>query len=292
MRIRAALISLLSTLALTTSFLLGAGPAGASGFERGPAPDPGYFLKGPFAFGSFGVANAATPGFGAATIYYPTSRAEGRFGGVAIVPGFTGTQAAVSWLGPRLASNGFVVITLDTNGPFDSPASRGTQLLAALDYLTRSSTVTNRVDPTRLAVMGHSMGGGGALEAAKARPSLMATVPLSPWDSDRIWPEIVSPTLIVGAEKDTTAPVGTYAKPMFAGIPTVTKKAYLELNDAGHSAVTMPSMDVARSSISWLKRFVDGDTRYDQFLCPGPPASPTGLPSAFPVSAYTITCPV
>jgi dienelactone hydrolase len=287
MRIRAALIALASTLALTTSWLLGAGPAGAAGYERGPDPTAAFFVTGPFAFAKFTVANAATPGFGAATIYYPTSTAEGTFGGVAIVPGFTGTQAAVSWLGPRLASNGFVVITLDTNSPFDSPASRGTQLLAALDYLTRTSAVRTQVDATRLAVMGHSMGGGGALEAAKARPSLKATVPLSPWDSDRTWPEIVSPTLIVGAEKDTTAPVGTYAKPMYTGMTAAPEKAYLELNEAGHSAVTAPNPDVATSAISWLKRFVDGDARYSQFLCPGPVASQTGT-----VSAYTNTCPV
>jgi hypothetical protein len=28
-------------------------------------------------------------------------------------------------------------------------------------------------------------------------------------------------------------------------------------------------------SISWLKRFVDNDTRYEQFLCPAPRVSTT-----------------
>ena len=53
----------------------------------------------------------------------------------------------------------------------------------------------------------------------------------------------------------------------------VSEKVYLELNDAGHSAVTISNTDVATGAISWLKRFVDGDTRYSPFICPGPAAS-------------------
>lgn len=30
---------------------------------------------------------------------------------------------------------------------------------------------------------------------------------------------------------------------------------------------------IAQHSISWLKRFVDDDLRYDQFLCPAPSTS-------------------
>jgi dienelactone hydrolase len=290
MRIRAALTGLVATLVLVFPALLGGAVTNAAGYERGPAPTLAALdaTLGPFAIAQTSVANSATPGFGAATIYYPTSTAEGTFGGVAIVPGFTGTQASIRWLGPRLASHGFVVITLDTNSLFDSPAARGDQLLAALNYLTASTTaVSSRVDKTRLAVMGHSMGGGGAVEAAKDRPSLKATVPMAPWNTDRTWPEVVSPTLIIGAEKDTTAPVATHAIRFYDGMTVVSEKAYLELNEARHSATNSPNTETARGAISWLKRFVDSDTRYSQFLCPGPTPSQTGT-----VSAYRNTCPV
>ena len=79
-------------------------------------------------------------------------------------------------MGPWLASHGFVVIGIETNSRNDFDTARGTQLLAALDYLTQQSPVRNRVDPNRLAVAGHSMGGGGALSAAIRRPSLKAAV--------------------------------------------------------------------------------------------------------------------
>ena len=42
-------------------------------------------------------------------------------------------------------------------------------------------------------------------------------------------------------------------------------------------------MTIAKYSISWLKRFVDDDTRYEQFLCPGTGGSA--------IQEYRDTCP-
>src|SRR5690349_10642984 len=135
----------------------------ANPYERGPAPTTASIeaLRGPFATATVTVPASGARGFGGGTIYYPTSTSEGTFGAVAISPGFTATQSSVAWLGPRLASQGFVIITIDTLSRYDSPASRGDQLLAALDYLTTSSSVRSRIDASRLGAMGHSMGGGG-----------------------------------------------------------------------------------------------------------------------------------
>ena len=290
MKLRAALVAVLATLALTTPALLGGAVAGAAGFQRGPEPTlAGLAAAGPYGVSQVTVANSATPGFGSATIYSPTSTAEGTFGGVAIVPGFTGTQASIAWLGPRLASHGFVVITFNSNSPFDQPSQRGDQLLAALTYLTTTSSVRTQVDANRLAVMGHSMGGGGALEAAKDNPSLRATIGLTPWNTDRTWPEIVTASLVVGAERDTTAPVASHAKPFYNSMTNAPEKAYLELNEAKHSSVTSTNPTVSTYSIAWLKRFVDDDTRYSQFICPGPDFAQTGT---LPVANYLNTCPV
>jgi hypothetical protein len=68
---------------------------------------------------------------------------------------------------------------------------------------------------------------------------------------------------------------------------TVPEKVYLELNEASHSATNSPNTETARSAISWLKRFVDSDARYSQFICPGPTASQSGT-----VSVYLNTCGV
>ncbi|MET9434981.1 dienelactone hydrolase family protein [Streptomyces sp. NPDC006551] len=255
-------------------------------YERGPAPTVASIeaLRGPYAVAETSVSSLAVTGFGGGTVYYPTSTADGTFGAVVISPGFTATQSSIAWLGPRLASQGFVVFTIDTNTTMDQPDSRGRQLLAALDYLTQRSVVRGRIDSTRLGVMGHSMGGGGALEAAKSRPSLQAAIPLTGWNTDKTWPEISTPTLVVGADGDTIAPVASHSEPFYENLPSSLDKAYLELNGATHFTPNTSNTTIAKYSVSWLKRFIDNDTRYEQFLCPLPRPSLT-------IEEYRGTCP-
>ncbi|MFE7506111.1 serine aminopeptidase domain-containing protein [Promicromonospora sp. NPDC057488] len=252
---------------------LAAGPAASAddGFRRGPDPTEASIEAplGAFAVEQLVIPRAAAEGYGGATVYYPADTSEGTFGAVAVAPGYTGTQASIAWLGPRLASQGFVVVTIDTNSPGDSPDRRGDQLLAALDQL-RDTAVADRVDPARLAVMGHSMGGGGSLEAAKDRPTLRAVVPLTPWSVDKTFPEVTAPTLIIGAEDDIVARVRLHAEPMYESLPAGGDKAYLELRDATHDAPVLPDTNIARYGISWLKLYVDDDERYARFLCPAP----------------------
>ncbi|HZG04880.1 MAG TPA: alpha/beta hydrolase [Streptomyces sp.] len=241
-------------------------------YERGPDPTEQSIeaVRGPYATSQTSVSSLSVTGFGGGTIYYPTTTSDGTFGAVAVAPGFTADQSSMAWLGPRLASQGFVVFTIDTLTRLDQPGSRGDQLLAALDYLTQRSSVRSRIDSRRLAVMGHSMGGGGSLEAAKDRPSLKAAIPLTPWNLDSSWREITTPTFIVGADGDTIAPVSSHAEPFYESLPSSTDRAYLELNNATHFAPNTSNTEIAKYSISWLKRFVDDDTRYEQFLCPLP----------------------
>ncbi|MFF9044110.1 alpha/beta hydrolase family protein [Streptomyces parvulus] len=255
-------------------------------YERGPAPTQSSIeaLRGPYSVADTSVSSLSVTGFGGGTIYYPTSTSDGTFGAVVISPGFTAYQSSISWLGARLASQGFVVFTIDTNTTLDQPDSRGRQLLAALDYLTERSSVRGRIDSSRLGVMGHSMGGGGSLEAAKSRPSLQAAIPLTPWNTDKSWPEVSTPTLIFGADGDTVAPVASHAEPFYSGLPSGTDRAYLELNNATHFSPNSSNTTIAKYSISWLKRFIDNDTRYEQFLCPLPRPSLT-------IEEYRGNCP-
>ncbi|MFY1594472.1 alpha/beta hydrolase family protein [Micromonospora sp. WMMD737] len=262
-----------------------AAQAAANPYERGPAPSVALLeaSRGPFATASQSVSSLSVTGFGGGVIYYPTSTAEGTFGAVAISPGYTAAWSSIDWLGPRIASHGFVVIGIETNTRLDQPDSRGRQLLAALDYLTQRSSVRGRIDASRLAVSGHSMGGGGSLEAAVSRPSLQAAVPLAPWNLDKSWSDVRVPTLIIGGESDSVAPVSSHSEPFYNSIPASSEKAYLELNGASHFFPQTVNTPTARQAVAWLKRFVDDDTRYEQFLCPGPSGSA--------IQEYRNTCP-
>ncbi|MCT4353384.1 dienelactone hydrolase family protein [Streptomyces sp. Je 1-79] len=272
------------------AFLAGPAPAATAAdnpYQRGPAPSVASIeaARGSYAVSQTSVSSLAVTGFGGGTVYYPTSTSDGTFGAVVISPGFTAYESSIAWLGPRLASQGFVVFTIDTLTTLDQPDSRGRQLLAALDYLTQRSSVRGRVDASRLGVMGHSMGGGGTLEAAKSRPSLKAAIPLTGWNTDKTWPEISTPTLVVGADGDTVAPVGSHSEPFYESLPASLDKAYLELNGATHFTPNSSNTTIAKYSISWLKRFIDDDTRYDQFLCPVPRPSLT-------IEEYRGSCPL
>ncbi|MFH9570906.1 alpha/beta hydrolase [Streptomyces sp. NPDC017230] len=275
-----------AVVAFSTLTSPGAQAAADNPYERGPAPTESSIeaLRGPYSVADTSVSSLAVTGFGGGTIYYPTSTSDGTFGAVVISPGFTAYESSIAWLGPRLASQGFVVFTIDTNTTLDQPDSRGRQLLAALDYLTERSSVRGRVDSSRLGVMGHSMGGGGSLEAAKSRPSLQAAIPLTPWNLDKSWPEVSTPTLIVGADGDSIAPVSSHSEPFYSSLPSRTDRAYLELNNASHFTPNTSDTTIAKYSISWLKRFIDNDTRYEQFICPLPRPSLT-------IEEYRGNCP-
>jgi pimeloyl-ACP methyl ester carboxylesterase len=284
-RARRLLVAAAAAVALIAGPGVTAAHAADNPYERGPAPTSAALdaSRGPFTVATDNVSALVT-GFGGGTIYYPTDTSQGTFGAIAISPGFTATWSSISWLGPRIASHGFVVIGIETNTLYDQPDSRGDQLLAALDYLTRSSSVRSRIDTSRLAVAGHSMGGGGSLEAARDRPSLQAAVPLAPWNLTKSWSGLRVPTLIVGGESDSIAPVASHSIPFYSSIPAASEKAYLELNNASHFFPQTVNTPTGRLAVAWLKRFVDNDTRYDQFICPGPTGSA--------IDEYRNSCPL
>jgi alpha-beta hydrolase superfamily lysophospholipase len=278
---------LTSVLTSVIGFGVAAAPAHAQDnpYERGPDPTESSIeaARGHYSVSDTSVSSLVR-GFGGGTVYYPTSTADGDFGAVVIVPGYTARESSIAWLGPRIASQGFVVFTIDTDSAYDQPGERADQLQAALDYLTDDSDVADRVDPDRLAVMGHSMGGGGSLEAARENPDIQASIPMTPWHTTKSWSSVTTPTLIFGAENDSIASVRSHAEPFYNSIPTSRDKMYIELNGASHFAPNSSNTTIAKYSISWLKRFVDNDTRYDRFLCP--------LPDGSAIEESRGTCPL
>jgi dienelactone hydrolase len=284
-RFRASFGALVGVLALAGGTLVGS-PTDAqvsNPFQRGPNPTNASLeaAQGPFAIAT--VTVPAQAGFNGGTIYYPTDTSQGTFGAIAVSPGFLSPQAAIAWTGPRIASHGFVVITIDTFTPFDFPSGRATQLKAALDYVRNTSTVRNRVDGTRLGVMGHSMGGGGTLEAARDNPTYQAAVALQPWDIFQAFNTVGVPSSIIGAQNDFIAPVSGHSEPFYEQIPAAAEKSYLEVAGADHFLGTQAQVTQAKQAVVWFKRYIDNDTRYEQFMCPGPSGSL--------VVEYRQTCP-
>lgn len=229
--------------------------------------------------GAYAVASYSdfpeVPEFGAATIYYPVD-APSSVGGVAIAPGFTERQSHIAWWGPRLASHGFAVLVLDTNDPRDRPDARAEALMAAVRVLRAEngragSPLRGRVDVAKMAVMGHSMGGGGVLIAASEHSDeLRAAIPFTPWEPEADLSGVRVPTLVIAGSDDSIAEVGAHAWRHYNLIPASTTKVYLEVDGGDHFiADTDQGSDLAtvgRYGIAWLKLYLDGDERYRDLI--------------------------
>lgn len=274
--------------------------AQAGPYDRGPDPTAASLEA---STGAYSVASSkitAPSGYGGGTVYYPSDTSDGPFGVVSFSPGFVNSQYINKWWAPALASRGFVVIMIDTLTPFDLPGLRGNQLLASLkDVIARSQSSNTpyygKIDPNRRAVMGHSMGGGGTLSASMSDATLKAAIPLAPWSTINNWGRDTVPTLVMAGESDAIAPSATMASVFYASLPNTISKAYLEFKGAGHffpnnNGPTALKPIMTKYAVSWLKLFVDGDTRYKKFLC-GSLHDADVTANAALLSAYKDNCP-
>jgi dienelactone hydrolase len=247
----------------------------ASAVQIGPNPTKSSLeaSRGPFSVSDFRITNPN--GYGAGTVYYPTN-AGAKVGVISIVPGFVSYQNSIAWWGPRLASHGFVVVTIDTLTTLDQPDSRSTQQLRALDQVVAlgsnsRSPLYNKIDSTRTGVMGWSMGGGGSLISAQRRPSIKAAAPQAPWNVSSNFSSLTVPALIFSCQSDIVAPVISHANPFYNSM-TRNPKQLLEKTLGDHFCVNDPNPTIGLKGVSWMKRFMDGDTRYTTFACSNPNA--------------------
>jgi dienelactone hydrolase len=241
---------------------------------RGPDPTEASLMApaGPFTVGTVTVPSSA--GFGGGTIYYPSNN-PGPFAEISIAPGFIENQSAIAEWGPRLASNGFVVITINTTNGFIDPSARSTEQRQALDYVAAqgqvsSSPIFGKVDSNRRGVAGHSMGGGASLISIQSDPNVDAAMPLAPWNSSTNFSGINRPVLIFACQNDGIAPVGSHASPFYNSIPATTKKMYLSVTGGDHFCANSPtgaSGTAGKWGVAFFKKFLDVDTRYDPWVC-------------------------
>lgn len=211
-------------------------------------PDPtlsSVQADGPFAISSQSISGN---GFGGGTVYSPNT--AGKYAIVAFCPGFTATQSSIQVMGQRLATHGFIVVTMNTNSTFDQPSSRATQLIAALNAVAslNAGPVAGKQDTTRRVVTGHSMGGGGTLIAATNNPSLLAAVALAPWNTSTNFSGDKVPSAIIGGSSDTVAPPNQHSIPFYNSM-TQNKKLLGIINGATHfflqdNPANQPASDV------------------------------------------------
>lgn len=223
--------------------------------------------NGPFTVASKAIPRQLANGFGGGTIHYPTNAGDcGLLGGIAVIPGYVSYEASIKWWGPRLASWGFVVITIDTNSIYDDPNSRATQLSAALDHIVSDSTVGAQIDSTRLGAIGWSMGGGGALQLATQRSDVRAIITQTPYH-DKDYGIMDTPVLFITCQNDRIASNKKYSSAFYnhAAGP----KIKIEIKNGSHFCPSYRFNEIllSKPGIAWMHRYINGDTRFDKFLC-------------------------
>jgi len=247
--------------------------AALSGFAQaqvvGPAPTATSIRQdGPFAISSQTVAGQ---GFGGATVYSPNT--IGQYPYIVFCPGFTARQNSITTMARRLATWGFVVATIDTNSVFDFPDSRGTQMAAALRAVAAITTgpaagKVNRAANKR-GVTGHSMGGGGTLNALQNDRTLLAGFGFAPFNVDTNFGALVNQAAaIAGGQNDNVAPTAQHATPFFNVIsPDNPSLLCIEAaEDHFFVSENPPDQPSSLYQIAWFKVFLANDERFRPFL--------------------------
>lgn len=271
--------TIFGALALATATLMPFGTAYAEGFERGPAPTAASLnATGPYALGEYKIAaaDAKSHNYGGATVYYPKAPQGETFGVVVMVPGFLAFQAVYENLVKKIASHGFVVVNMDTVAKADQPDTRAAEMADALQHVVGLAQTGNVpyaavADLSRRAAVGNSMGGGAVLTAGVADHGLKAIVALQPWHTTKSFAGNGVPTLIVACKNDLIAPNKTHSDPFYQSLPAALPRAEIEVSAAGHLCATFLGTKaqlntMGKSTVAWLKRFVDEDQRYDALV--------------------------
>jgi dienelactone hydrolase len=220
--------------------------------------------------GGAAYGDAAVLGDGS-ELYFPEG-ATPPFASIVIVPGFTAQRSDIAPWASFLASHGIVSLAIDTNTVGDLPDVRSQGLLDALASLKKEnartgSPIAGKLDLSRMAVMGWSMGGGGTWLTADAHPELKAAVSLCGWILDSVGSKTTVPSLQLAVRDDELA--AGMSQPIYAAIPNATPKMLVEWSSGGHWTNNTPSnqgRQVGRYGLAWLKVYLEGDDRYRQFF--------------------------
>lgn len=154
----------------------------------------------------------------------------------------------------HLASHGFIVAAANT-----SNAGSGREMLAGLDHLAtkdgrRGDRFEGAVDLSRVAAMGYSQGGGGAMAAARD-PRVDTTVAIQPWQGSTSGIRV--PTLYLAGSSDWVVSDRSVESDFeqSSGVPA----AFGNLRGASHFEVLGDGGGFRGPATAWLRWFLMGD---------------------------------
>jgi len=201
--------------------------ADSAGPEAGGTPDPSS--PGPYTFAELDDTIATVTGSPDTSLavhcaYPKTGPAAGPYPVVVVAHGFDLPPSEYYGYLQRLASFGYVALTVDFPSSFASPSdpANAADLLAGLDWAKANATVGAISNTMRSGMTGHSEGGKDALYAATLDPRVKASIVLDPVDAAggmactapacvtvaTLLPSLHIPTGFLGETTDSTGGLG------------------------------------------------------------------------------------
>ena len=143
---------------------------------------------------------------------------------------------------------------------------RANALLAARislcsEAVREGSPLYGRLDASKTALAGWSMGGGGAQRAAEREPAVRAVIAMCPHDIRPAGFKHHAPVLILAGQRDAIAPVSHHAMYQYRQYPDAQCKMYFEVRGGNHWIANDPRHadgDVGRVTLAWFKVHVEG----------------------------------
>jgi pimeloyl-ACP methyl ester carboxylesterase len=276
----------LATLTLTATLLLAPAPAHAAADDTS-AP-------GAYPVGSTDVTVTATGRSFSARVWYPATSAgpnqpvaAGDFGVIAFGHGFLQGVGKYATTLSHLASWGYLVAAPTSQGGLSpSHSAFADDLNATLSWFvaqdtTAGSRFAGHVDPTALALAGHSMGGGAGLLAAARNPNVTSVAELAAAETNPSAATAAAtvrvPAMLVAGERDTVAPPADHQIPIYRAKPapkqlrTILGGCHCGFMDSGSLFCDSGTIDRAaqlkltrRLLTDWFRYTLSGDTtRYE-----------------------------
>jgi dienelactone hydrolase len=184
-----------------------------------------------------------------ARVWYPELPIPEPVPALAFGHGHLAPAGAYASLLARVAAAGFVVVAPDSERTvFPNHAAFAEDLWRSLRWLAAGApgvpALADSVDPRRLGVAGHSMGGGCALLAAARHPRIATVATLA---AARTRPSALEasaalrvPVLFLAAERDTVAPLAIHQRPLFQAVRVGTPAQLRVIRGATHAGFLNP----------------------------------------------------
>ena len=187
-------------------------------------------------------------------VWYPamqdgseTPPLSGPFPTVVLAHGFAMGPADYEGLAEGLVEEGYVFVSLGTELGFAANHAMYGLDLAFVSNAVADGDVSGLLENVlngRVAIAGHSMGGGAAWLAAAEQPVIDAVVALAPAETSpsalAVGSEMSVPLLVISGSGDAVTPPSTQHTPLYESAVNSPCRAFVSIADGGHCGFADP----------------------------------------------------